>query len=124
MATSHLLILNYKKKKKTEIKILLSLLNYSLTHSLTHSLTRSFNYLLYRSSVRTVLNKLAGLKYHKYLSSSSICFTLLSYPLVYHTILYYTWDKRSYHACGKSMFKVKLSNFIIQGLKTLCNQRI
>ena len=40
-----------------------------------------------RAPARTILSKFAGIKYHKYLSSFSLCYTALSHPILYH---YYT----------------------------------
>ena len=89
-----------------------------------------------RASSRTILSNFAVLKYHKYLSSSSLCCLILSYTISYYTILYYiilnytilyytitysTWDKKSCNACGSQCCKVKLNNFTTEGPKTVCN---
>ena len=74
MATSHLLILNYRQKRNWSY-----FLNYLLTYLLTDFI---------RAPSLAILSKFAGLKYHKYLSRSSLCYTILSYPILCCTILY------------------------------------
>ena len=64
----------------------LKLLPFSLTCLNTYWLT----YFI-RAPARTILSKFVGLKHHKCFSRSSLCYTILSYSILYHTILYLGW---------------------------------
>ena len=75
-----------------KLKLLPSFLPSLITYLITYWLT----YFI-RAPARTILRKFASLKYDKCLSSSSLCDT--------------TWDKRSCHACGKSMLQSKITQF-------------
>ena len=92
-----------------------SFLPYLITYLLTH--------LFYLSSARTILSKLAGLKYYKCFSRSSLCHTMLSSPLLYHTTLYYTILRIKAYVMpvASQCCKVK---FITKGPTTSFNQRI
>ena len=71
---------------QTEMKI--KLLPSFVTYLTTYLNTCWLEYFI-RALARTILSKFSGLKYHTCLSNSSLCNT--------------TWDKKSCHACGKSM---------------------
>ena len=64
--------------------------------------------------------------YYTILYFTILYYTILHYTILYYTILYYTilGAKSRAMTAGSSCWKVKLSNLITQGLKTLCNQRI
>ena len=98
-----------------KLKLIPSFLPSLITYLLTH--------LFYLSSARTILSKLAGLKYYKCFSRSSLCHTMLSSPLLYHTTLYYTilGIKAYVMPVASQCCKVK---FITKGPTTSCNQRI
>ena len=85
---------NLELKREMKLKQLPSFLPYLITYLFTYWLT----YFI-QAPARTILSKLpyAGLKYHKYLSRSSLCYT--------------TWDKMSCHACKKAMLQSKIKKF-------------
>ena len=92
---------------KTEME--LKLLPSFLTHLTTYWLS-CFIWAL----ARTILSKFEGLEYYKCLSSSSLCHTMLSYPILYHTVLYCTIFGIKAHACGKSMLQSEIKQIYYQ----------
>ena len=80
---------NLELQTEMKLKLLPSLLTYLITYLITYWLTYFIR--------APILSKFAGLKYHKCMSSSSICYT--------------TWDKKSYHGCKKSMLQSEIKQF-------------